>query len=200
MPARPAPSRFDAAFFARYYGDPRTRVADEADAGRLAGLVGGILDYLGVRVRRILDAGCGVGLLRAPLLARFPGAAYEGLEVSEYLCAHYGWRQGSLADFVAPRSYDLVFCHDVLQYLDERTAARSLANLARLTHTALYFSVLTRRDWQHAADQSRTDHNVHLRSADWYRRRLRRSFRHVGCGVHLVRRIDPILWELEAPC
>ena len=199
MPAHPAPSRFDAAFFARYYGDPRTRVADDADAACLAGLVGGVLDYLGVRVRRILDAGCGVGLLRAPLLARFPGATYEGLELSAYLCARHGWRQGSLADFVAPRPYDLVVCHDVLQYLDERAAARSIATLARLTHAALYFSVLTRRDWRHAADQSRTDRDVHRRSGDWYRRRLRRGFRHVGCGVHLVRRVDPILWELEAP-
>ena len=191
---------FDQAYYQRYYFDPRTAVTTRSEMRDRAALIAATVKYAGLPVRRILDAGCGVGLLRAPLLARFPGAAYEGLEVSEYLGAHYGWRQGSLADFVAPSSYDLVFCHDVLQYLDERTASRALANLARLTHTALYFSVLTRRDWQHAADQSRTDRNVHLRIADWYRRRLRRSFRHVGCGVHLVRRIDPILWELEAPC
>lgn len=196
---RRPPTDFDADFFARYYGDAATRVADEGDAERLVALIGGIVDYLGVRVRRILDAGCGVGLLRAPLRARYPRARYDGLEVSPFLCRKFGWHEGSLADFRASSRYDLVVCHDVLQYLDDRAAARSIANLARLTHAALYFSVLTRRDWQHAADQSRTDRDVHLRPAAWYQRRLRRRFRHLGAGIHLARPLRPILWELEAP-
>jgi predicted TPR repeat methyltransferase len=199
MPRPAADPRFDEAFFARYYGDPETRVADGADAERLVALVAGTLDYVGLRVRRILDAGCGVGLLQAPLRARFPGASYTGLEVSEFLCRRHGWTQGSLADWSSPTPFDLVVCHDVLQYLDERTASRALANLARLCRGALYFSVLTRRDWRVAADQSRTDREVHLRDGDWYRRRLRRRFRHVGLGVHLVRDLRPILWELERP-
>jgi SAM-dependent methyltransferase len=196
---RRAASHFDADFFARFYGDPATRVADAGDAQRLAGLIAGVAGYLELPVRRILDAGCGVGLLRAPLERRFPGARYEGLEVSPFLCRKYGWHQGSLADFSAAKAYDLVVCHDVLQYLDDRSAARALANLARLARGALYFSVLTRRDWRHSADQSRTDRDVHLRSADWYRRRLRRGFRHVAGGVHVVRGMKPILWELEQP-
>jgi SAM-dependent methyltransferase len=192
-------ARFDEAFFARYYGDPETRVADAGDAERLAALIAGAVDYTGLRVRRILDAGCGVGLLREPLLARFPRAAYTGLEYSEFLCRRYGWRQGSLADYRARVAFDLVVCHDVLQYLDDRTAARALANLRSLSRGALYFSVLTRRDWRVAADQSRTDRDVHLRDAEWYRRRLRRHFRHLGLGVHLVRDVRPIQWELEQP-
>jgi SAM-dependent methyltransferase len=193
------PSRFDAAFFARYYGDPETRVADDDDAARLAGLIAGAVDYTGLRVRRILDAGCGVGLLRGPLLARFPRASYTGLEYSEFLCRKFGWVQGSLGDYASSVPFDLVVCHDVLQYLDDRTAARALANLRPLSRGMLYFSVLTRRDWRVAADQSRTDRDVHLRDADWYRRRLRRGFRHLGFGVHLVRDVQPILWELEKP-
>ena len=150
-------------------------------------------------VRRILDAGCGIGLLASPLRQQFPRARYEGLEVSPFLCRKYGWHQGSLANFAAAMPYDLVICHDVLQYLDDQAAARSLANLARLARGALYLSVLTRGDWRHAADQSRTDRDVHLRSADWYRRRLRRGFRHLAAGVHLARALRPILWELERP-
>jgi len=195
----PAAREFDAAFFRRYYGDRATRVADTGDARRLVALIAGIVDYHGLRVRRILDAGCGVGLLRAPLLRRFRRARYEGLEVSRYLCERHGWHEGSVAEFSAAEPYDLVVCHDVLQYLPAPEAARALANLARLSRGALYLSVLTRRDWSHAADQSRTDRNVHLRSADWYRSRLRRRFRHLGAGVHLVRPIEPMLWELEAP-
>jgi 2-polyprenyl-3-methyl-5-hydroxy-6-metoxy-1,4-benzoquinol methylase len=190
---------FDADFFARYYGDPATRVADAGDAARLAGLIGGVVRYLELPVRRILDAGCGIGLLRAPLKRQFPRARYEGLEVSAFLCGKYGWHQGSLADHSAATPYDLVVCHDVLQYLDDRSAAKALANLARLTRGALYFSVLTQGDWRDAADQSRTDRDVHLRPADWYRRRLRRGFRHVAGGVHVARALRPILWELERP-
>jgi len=190
---------FDEGFFERYYGNPQTRVADAGDAARLAALIGGIVNYVGLPVRRILDAGCGIGMLRAPLARAFPRARYEGLEISRFLCAKHGWHQGSLATFTADAPYDLVICHDVLQYLNDRDAARSLANLARLTRGALYFSVLTRRDWRVAADQSRTDRDVWLRSADWYRRRLRRRFRHVAAGVHFARGLTPILWELERP-
>lgn len=192
-------NRFDAEFFRRYYGDPETRVADEDDAERIAGLIGGIVRYMELPVRSILDAGCGIGMLRGPLLRHFPGARYEGLEYSTYLCQEHGWIQGSVADHVSPAPYDLVVCHDVLQYLDDRSAARAVANLARLCRGALYLSVLTQRDWRHAADQSRTDESVHRRSGEWYRRRLRRGFRHVGGGVHVRRGLEPILWELETP-
>ena len=80
------------------------------------------------RYGSILDAGCGIGLLRAPLLRAFPRAHYTGLEYSDYLCERYGWTQGSLANFRAD-PFDLVVCYDVLQYLDDRTAARAIANL-----------------------------------------------------------------------
>jgi SAM-dependent methyltransferase len=191
--------RFDAAFFERYYGDPKTRVADEGDAARIAGLIGGLVHYLELPVRRILDAGCGVGFLRAPLQQQFPNAHYEGLEFSEFLCARHGWTRGSVAEHSTATPYDLVVCHDVLQYLDDRTAARAIANLGRLCRGGLYLSVLTRSDWRHAADQSRTDESVFQRTGEWYRRRLKRVFRHVGVGVHVRRDLDPILWELETP-
>ena len=191
--------RFDAAFFERYYGDPETRVADGGDAERIGGLIGGLVNYLELPVRRILDAGCGIGLLREPLLRQFPNADYEGLEFSEFLCARHGWTRGSVAEHSTATPYDLVVCHDVLQYLDDRTAARAIANLGRLCRGALYLSVLTRSDWRHAADQSRTDDSVHQRTGEWSQRRLKRVFRHVGAGVHFRRGLDPILWELETP-
>jgi len=199
MPMRRKPADFDEAFFERFYGDPATRVADTGDAERVAGLIAGIVRYVELPVRRILDAGCGVGMLREPLLAHFPKARYDGLEYSAYLCRRHGWIEGSLADYAPKVPYDLVVCHDVLQYLEDATAARAIRNLARLSRGALYLSVLTRRDWAQAADQSRTDRTVHLRTADWYRRRLRLGFRHVGAGVHVARSLEPILWELEQP-
>jgi predicted TPR repeat methyltransferase len=194
-----APERFDAAFFQRYYGNPATRVATREDQARLAAMIGGIAHYSGFRVQRMLDAGCGVGWLQAPLRRQFKGAEYVGLEVSEYLCRRHGWVQGSLPGYTDPTGFDLVICHDVLQYLPDREAAGAIGALARLSRGLLYFSVLTKADWKHNADTSRTDRGVHLRTGEWYRRRLRRHFRHLGCGVHALRTHEPLLWELETP-
>jgi SAM-dependent methyltransferase len=192
-------ARFDAEFFRRYYRDPSTRVADAADGVRVVSLIAAVLGYFRLPVREVLDVGCGVGRLREPLAAHFPGARYQGLELSPYLCRRYGWQRGSLVDYAPGRTFDLVICHDVAQYLSDGDAAQGLANLARLSGAALYFSALTRGDWRKSADQARTDGAVHLRAGDWYERRLRRAFRHLGLGVHLRRGLDPILWELERP-
>ena len=78
-------------------------------------------------------------------------------------------------------------CYDVLQYLGDAAAARALANFGRLCCGVLYFSALTRYDLKHNADPERTDAAVHLRSAHWYRSRLRRDFRDVGLGFWLRR-------------
>jgi SAM-dependent methyltransferase len=193
------PLLFDARFYRRYYLDPKTRVASRADAMRLGRFACAWVDYLGFRVRRVLDAGCGLGHFRAPVREHFPCARYVGLEASEYLCRRHGWVQGSVADYAPKEPFDLVFCHDVLQYLDDRNASRALANLGRLCRGALYFSVLTAEDWRRNADRARTDSGVSLRPAAWYRRRLARNFRHLGGGVLARRGFDPLLWELERP-
>ena len=136
---------------------------------------------------------------RTPLLRQFKGAEYVGLEVSEYLCRKHGWVQGSLPGYTDTKGFDLVVCHDVLQYLPDREAARAITSLAHLSRGLLYFSVLTAGDWKNNADTSRTDRGVHLRPRDWYERRLRRHFRHLGFGVYALRSYAPLLWELETP-
>jgi SAM-dependent methyltransferase len=190
---------FDAGFYQRYYVDPATRVASRADAILLGRFVCAWAAYLGFRVKRVLDAGCGLGHLRGPVREHFPRARYVGLETSEYLCRRYGWAQGSIADYGPDEPFDLVFCHDVLQYLGDREAARSLANLGRLCRGALYFSVLTREDWRRNADRARTDSAVRLRPTAWYKTRLARHFRHLGGGLLARRGVEPLLWELERP-
>jgi len=85
----------------------------------------------------------------------------------------------------------------VLQYLDDRQSGSAIANLARLCRGALYFTVLTRQDWLHNCDRKRTDADVHLRSAAWYRARLRRGFREIGAGFWIARHAPLTIWELE---
>ena len=86
----------------------------------------------------------------------------------------------------------------MLQYLDDAAAAQAMGNLARLCRGVLFFSALTRRDWRENADQSRTDPDVIMRSAEWYRSRLQRGFRQIGAGFWIRRGAPLVTWELES--
>ena len=191
-------TRFDREYYRRFYLDPRTAVVSRVEMRARAHLICAYARHIGLPVRRMLDAGCGIGLLRAPLTRAFPRAQYTGLEFSEYLCGRFGWTQGSLADWSAD-PFDLVVCYDVLQYLDDRTAARAIVNLGRLTRGVLYLSALTARDWRENCDRTRTDRAVHLRPAAWYRRRLNKAFRYIGFGIWVRKNVTAILWEMERP-
>ncbi|MFO1468407.1 MAG: hypothetical protein U1F35_18515, partial [Steroidobacteraceae bacterium] len=96
---RHAARRFDRDYFQRYYYSPRTRVTNAAEMTARARMIAAVLTYSELPVRSILDAGCGIGLLRKGFAEALPGARYSGLEVSDYLCRRYGWQQGSLADY-----------------------------------------------------------------------------------------------------
>jgi len=189
-------TRFDKDYYRRFYFDSRTAVISKVEMRARARLIASYADHIGLPVRRILDAGCGIGLLRAPLVRAFPRAQYTGLEYSEYLCERYGWTQGSLATFRAD-PFDLVICYDVLQYLDDRTASRALANLGRLARGVLYLSALTERDWRENCDRTRTDRDVNLRPAGWYGTRLRRHFIPAGLGFWIRRGAPLTPWEME---
>jgi SAM-dependent methyltransferase len=188
---------FGAEYFRQFYFNSRTRVTTPAEMRTRARLIAAVLAQAGIPIRTILDAGCGIGLLRKPFAQVLPRARYTGLEISDYLCGRYGWTRGSITDYTPRTPSDLVVCYDVLQYLDDRDAACALANLARLTRAALYVSALTREDWRANCDRQRTDRAVQLRPGAWYRRRLRRKFRYLGFGVWLRKDVSAILWDME---
>lgn len=189
--------RFDAAYYRRFYGDAATRVVSKQDIARLVRFVTGYLAYLELPVRRVLDAGCGLGWWRAPLLRRYPKAVYTGIEVSDYLCAVHGWQQASVVDYRAEPPFDLVVCQGVLQYLDDHEAAAAIDNLAALCRGALYLEALTREDWSRSVDRTRTDGAVKLRNGRWYRKRLARHFLNAGGGLYVHRDAPVVLFELE---
>jgi 2-polyprenyl-3-methyl-5-hydroxy-6-metoxy-1,4-benzoquinol methylase len=192
-------NNFSAAYFRKFYLDAATRVVTPAEMRSRAALIAGVLRQCQIPVRRILDAGCGIGLLRKPLKELLPRARYVGLEASEYLCGRFGWTPGSIVDFATREPYDLVICYDVLQYLPDAEAARAIATLSRLSRAALYVSALTTEDWHENCDRSRTDRAVHLRAGAWYRRRLNKRFRYVGFGIWIRKNVTAILWEMERP-
>jgi SAM-dependent methyltransferase len=189
---------FDRDYYTRYYFDAGTAVASAAEMRARARLIAAMTQHADLPVGRILEAGCGTGMLRTALRRLLPQAQYVGLEASDYLCQRYGWQQGRIEDYRARVPFDLLICYDVLQYLEARAATRALTNFGRLCRGVLYFSALTRYDLQHNADTARTDQNVHLRSAEWYKRRLRPQFREAGLGFWLRRGAPLTLWELEA--
>lgn len=188
---------FDLEFFRRFYLDPKTAAVSREDMAARAQFIAAFADYLELDVRRILDAGCGLGLMRPTFRRIFREARYVGLDVSPYLSKRFGWRKGSVVDWRSAWPFDIVVCYDVLQYLSNRNAERALANLARLSRGLLYFSALTREDWLHHADRTRTDSDVHMRPSAWYRRRLRRKFHEAGAGLWVRKGAPVTLWSLE---
>ena len=189
---------FDHAYYKRYYYDPKTAVTNKREMQSRARLIAAYALHTGLPARRILDAGCGTGLLQPWLKRYLPRASYTGIETSDYLCQRYGWLQERIETYKPAAPFDIVVCYDVLQYLDTSTAQRALANFGRLCRGVLYFTALTRLDWDLNCDRTRTDRNVHLRSARWYRSRLNTNFREAGCGFWLRRGAPFTVWDLES--
>jgi SAM-dependent methyltransferase len=191
-------TNFDRDYYQRYYYDPQTAVTNKREMQSRARLIAAYVEHTGLPARRILDAGCGTGMLRPWLKRYLPRASYTGIESSEYLCERYGWQHAQIESYRPSAAFDVVVCYDVLQYLDPATGDRALANFGKLCRGVLYFTALTRLDWDLNCDQSRTDSNVFLRSARWYRSRLRRDFREAGCGFWLRRGAPFTVWDLES--
>ncbi len=193
----PATLAFDQRYFKRYYASQATRVVEPAHYTRLARFIAAYLDLLECPVSQVLDAGAGAGLFLRHLRRHYRDASCLGIDVSEYACTRHGWIRASIAEF-SRGQYDLVICHDVLQYLPAREAEQALENLAKVCRGVLYFLALTGEDWRENCDQERTDGSVYLRSTQWYARRLDKHFRNAGGGVFLARRAGFTTWALHA--
>ena len=189
--------RFDRAYYERFYLRGRTRARVAAEASRTADLLYGATRYYEIDVRRLVDLGAGTGFTLRALGRRFPRATQIGVELSPWAARTYGWQEMSLLDFEDPHGFDLVVCNDVIQYLDDAGAARAIEHLAGLCRGLLYLTAVTRHDLAHTCDQEISDLEGNFRSADWYRRRLRRHFVDVGSGLFLKASEGPAVWELE---
>src|SRR5205807_8998231 len=83
-------------------------------------------------VRRILEAGCGTGMLRAALRRLLPSAHYVALEASEYLCERYGWQHGRIEAYRARLPFDLAVCFGGQQHLAAGGRQPARARFGRL--------------------------------------------------------------------
>jgi 2-polyprenyl-3-methyl-5-hydroxy-6-metoxy-1,4-benzoquinol methylase len=189
-------SKFDKAYYDRYYRNPRTRATNPAAVRRHAAFIAAYLNHLELTPKHVLDIGCGTGTLLRALGRQFPKASLTGVEVSDYLCRQYGWKSGSAVDFHANKRFDLVVCNDVLAYLDDRDCAKALKNLADLSTSALFLGTLTSEDMM-LCDAQRTDPQQQARPVTWYRRRLKRNLVNVGGGLYLKKPLSVTVWTLD---
>ena len=191
---------FDEAYYQRFYFDKKTRVIDPAHTERLGAFVSGYLHYLRVPVARVLDMGCGIGLWRDMVARHLPGARYQGVEYSSYLCQRFGWQQGSVVDYRADEPFDFVISQGVLPYLGAQDLRRALDNLGHLCRGALYLEAVTLEDYERGTiDEELTDPRQYRHRAALYRQGLARHFRDLGGGLWLSHRADLPLFALESP-
>ena len=189
---------FDEAYYQRFYFDKKTSVVDPQHMERLGTFVSSYLKYLRVPVQRVLDVGCGIGLWKGIIEQHFPGASYQGVEFSPYLCERFGWQQGSVVDYAASEPFDLVICQGVLPYLNPHDLKAALLNLGRLSKGALYVEAVSREDYeQDIIDEDLTDNRVFRHRAELYRRGLRQGFVEVGGGLWLSRQAEVPMFALE---
>ena len=186
MPAkksqRAGAERFDARYYQKWYSEDEEDRADIAE--HAVRFVLSYVDHMDSSINTVLDLGCGVGLWKDALAKHARKARYTGVEYSAYLCEKHGWKRGSAVDYAPGRTFDLVVCQGVLQYLDDADCERAIANLARLSRRFLYLEVLTSGDAEHVCDPEGTDFEVHVRDARWYAKRLKDHFVNLGGGLY----------------
>ena len=187
--------RFDAAYYRKFYGT--APVHDARRIGHLAAGVDGLCRWWGVPVRSVLEVGAGPAYWRRWFAAERPRVRVHTIDVSAHACRRYGHEQADIADWEPARPYDLVVAQGVLQYLDDRAAARAISNLAAATRSVLFLEVPTTADRDGVLDASVSDLDVHWRTGAWYRRRLRDHFVELGGGLHYARSGPILFYELE---
>ena len=101
----------------------------------------------------------------------------------------------TFAQVPAPPS-DFVICNDVLGYLSKKAVREAVKNLACLTTSALYLSVLTEED-QAICDQEHTDPDQKIRPAQWYKDLFDKYFVGVSGGLFLKKPLAYPVWQME---
>lgn len=189
---------YPASYFDKWYRSAQ-RVHGPADRARTVRMVLGVADYmLGRPVRTVLDVGAGEGHWYPVLRRVRPAVRYAGVDPSEYAVARYGrtrhLRRGSLGDLppaLARRSYDLIVCSGVLNYVPPAELRRGLAQLADLARGVAFLELFTARDDVHGDTRGR-------RPGRAYRTLVRElGFRHCGPHCYIGPAFEGAVAEME---
>lgn len=188
-------TRFEADYYERFYGDGG--VHDHEKIAHLASAVHGMCAWWDVEPRTVLDIGAGPGLWRDWYRDHHPGVKVTSTDVSEYACREFGHQHRDICQWRPRSKFDLVICHGVLQYPDDRSVTTAIENIAAACRHVLYLEIPTTSDFESVVDVTATDMQVHQRTGAWYRRRLDKHFVQAGAGLWVRRGGSVVLYELE---
>ena len=196
-------SRYDRAYYDRWYRDPRHRVATAAEVERRVHLALAVAEFvLGRRARSVLDVGCGEAIWRTPLRRMRPGIRYVGVDPSAYVVERFGRargiRLGAVTDLAAAGlrgKFDIVICADVLHFLGASEVARGLEQLVRFLGGVAYLPTFTSAD-----DVEGDVEALQARSPKWYLKRFGAAgLVPLGLDFHVGRELARELSALELP-
>jgi SAM-dependent methyltransferase len=178
--------RFDRKYFDKWYRSPTHKIGTRADLARQVHLAVAAAEYMLTRpIRSVLDVGAGEGRWEPLIHEIRPSAKYIGVDPSEYVVKRFGARRnihhGTLDDLdtlFPTKTFDLVVCCSVLNYLPREAFIRALSQLAKRTHGVAFLEIFARED------EVVGDTNTwHVAPAAEYRRLLKRAG-FVACGMH----------------
>ncbi len=188
---------FDAAYYRRFYQDPKTRVYDQRRHTSLVSGVVHLIDWLAAPVESVLDVGAGVGWWRDWFRKNRPEVHYVSTEMNAEICRKYGHLQADITQWRSFESFNLVICQGVLPYLTKPQIRKAIKNMAAMCGGFLYLEAITDEDIAGSVDQTKTDIGVHGHSKEFYRGELNKYFREVGAGLFASRSSDLVLFGLE---
>jgi SAM-dependent methyltransferase len=195
-------TRYDRAYFDRWYRDPETRVKSGAAIRRKAALALSVAEYyLEHPVRTVLDAGCGEGNWLPALKSFRPGIRYTGVDASSYAVERFGKKRNirlgtfaTLEEIGLADDYDLIVCSDTLFYLPLEELKLGLQSLAHRAAGIAFLELYTEED-SLIGDFPKEG----LQSAAFYRRLLKsHGFRSVGSHCYLGPQLHGSAMQLEA--
>jgi SAM-dependent methyltransferase len=139
---------------------------------------------LGREIRSVLDIGCGETPWRTELRRSRPGIHYLGTDTSEYVAKRFSARKvklagmGDLDGLKLRKSYDLIVCADMLEYVPRDDMARGLATIARVLGGVAYLEAFTTSD-ELVGDRE----GWHHRTPAMYRRAFKTAGL-ISCGLN----------------
>jgi len=190
--------RFDAAYYRRYYLDPRSRVYSRQRHARLVAGVVSMVEWFGASVGAVLDVGAGLGWWGAWLKRHRPLTRVVSTELEPAICKQHGHLRADITTWRLEERFDLVVCQGVLPYLDDAAAGAALENLAAMNRGFLYLEAITQRDLDDVCDRDLTDVAVHERPGSFYLSRLAKHYTRVGCGLFYKKDGPLVFYELES--
>lgn len=192
--------RYEQEYFDRWYRSSRAVVRPAAVQRKVRLAVAATEYLLDRELRTVLDIGCGEAPWRAYLRRMRPDVEYTGVDPSEYAVRRFGRRRdillGSLTtldQIGLARSYDLIVCSDVLQYLTNAEVRKGLRMVAKRLGGVAFIEAFT------AKDDMIGDRDLwHERSATWYRRAFAAAgLTQVGLYTFVGAKLLPVVNELE---